>query len=110
LQEQREVILVESVGDMLNLWQNGIKNVLVTFGTSLSLPILNQLLKLDIKKIYISLNNDSNKNMAGNIGADKIYSRLKRYFDQRQLKIALPIKKDFGEMTNEEILQWKKTL
>lgn len=110
LQEQREVILVESIGDMLNLWQSGIKNVLVTFGTSLSLPILNHMLKLDIKKIYISLNNDSNKNMAGNIGADKIYSRLKRYFDQRQLKIALPIKKDFGEMTNEEILQWKKTL
>jgi len=110
LQEQREVILVESVGDMLNLWQSGIKNVLVTFGTSLSLPILNQMLKLDIKKIYISLNNDSNKNMAGNIGADKIHSRLKRYFDQRQLKIALPIKKDFGEMTNEEILQWKKAL
>ena len=110
LQEQREVILVESVGDMLNLWQSGIKNVLVTFGTSLSLPILNQMLKLDIKKIYISLNNDSNKNMAGNIGADKIHSKLKRYFDQRQLKIALPIKKDFGEMTNEEILQWKKAL
>jgi hypothetical protein len=110
LQEQREIILVESVGDMLNLWQSGIKNVLVTFGTSLSLPILNQMLKLDIKKIYISLNNDSNKNMAGNIGADKIHSRLKRYFDQRQLKIALPIKKDFGEMTNEEILQWKKAL
>lgn len=110
LQEQREVILVESVGDMLNLWQNGIKNVLVTFGTSLSLPILNQMLKLDIKKIYISLNNDSNKNMAGNIGADKIHTRLKRYFDQRQLKIALPIKKDFGEMTGEEILQWKKAL
>ena len=95
---------------MLNLWQSGIKNVLVTFGTSLSLPILNHMLKLDIKKIYISLNNDSNKNMAGNIGADKIYARLKRYFDQRQLKIALPIKKDFGEMTNEEILQWKKAL
>jgi 5S rRNA maturation endonuclease (ribonuclease M5) len=110
LQEQREVILVESVGDMLNLWQSGIKNVLVTFGTSLSLPILNQMLKLDIKKIYISLNNDSNKNMAGNIGADKIHARLKRYFDQRQLKIALPIKKDFGEMTNEEIVQWKKAL
>ena len=110
LQEQREIILVESIGDMLNLWQSGIQNVLVTFGTSLSLPILNHMLKLDIKKIYISLNNDSNKNMAGNIGADKIYSRLKRYFDQRQLKIALPVKKDFGEMTREEILQWKKTL
>jgi len=107
---QKEVILVESIGDMLSLYQTGIKNVLVTFGTSLSLGILNYLLKMDIKKIYISLNNDSNKNNAGNIGAEKTYSRLKRYFDDKQLKIALPTKKDFGEMNKEEILQWKSNL
>jgi hypothetical protein len=107
---QKEVILVESIGDMLSLYQTGIKNVLVTFGTSLSLGILNYLLKMDIKKIYISLNNDSNKNNAGNIGAEKTYSRLKRYFDDKQLNIALPTKKDFGEMNKEEILQWKSNL
>jgi len=110
IQIQKEVILVESIGDMLSLYQAGIKNVLVTFGTSLSLGILNYLLKMDIKKIYISLNNDSNKNNAGNIGAEKTYSRLKRYFDDKQLKIALPTKKDFGEMNKEEILQWKSNL
>jgi 5S rRNA maturation endonuclease (ribonuclease M5) len=107
---QKEVILVESIGDMLSLYQAGIKNVLVTFGTSLSLGILNYLLKMDVKKIYISLNNDSNKNNAGNIGAEKTYSRLKRYFDDKQLKISLPTKKDFGEMNKEEILQWKNNL
>ena len=95
---------------MLSLYQAGIKNVLVTFGTSLSLGILNYLLKIDIKKIYISLNNDSNKNNAGNIGAEKTHSRLKRYFDDKQLKIVLPTKKDFGEMNKEEILQWKNNL
>lgn len=110
IEAQKEVILVESIGDMLSLCQAGIKNVLVTFGTSLSLGILNYLLKIDVKKIYISLNNDSNKNNAGNIGAEKTYSRLKRYFDDKQLKIALPIKKDFGEMNKEEILQWKNNL
>jgi len=110
VETQKEVILVESIGDMLSLYQAGIKNVLVTFGTSLSLGILNYLLKIDIKKIYISLNNDSNKNNAGNIGAEKTYSRLKRYFDDKQLKIALPTKKDFGEMNKEEILQWKNNL
>lgn len=110
IQNQKEVILVESIGDMLSLYQTGIKNVLVTFGTSLSLGILNYLLKIDAKKIYISLNNDSNKNNAGNIGAEKTYSRLKRYFDDKQLKIALPTKKDFGEMNKEEILQWKNNL
>jgi len=110
IETQKEVILVESIGDMLSLYQAGIKNVLVTFGTSLSLGILNYLLKIDAKKIYISLNNDSNKNNAGNIGAEKTHSRLKRYFDDKQLKISLPTKKDFGEMNKEEILQWKNNL
>lgn len=110
IEQEKELILVESIGDMLNLWQNNIKNVLVTFGTNLSLSILNYCLKTDMKKIYISLNNDSNKNNAGNIAAEKTYSRLKRYFDEKQLKISLPIKKDFGEMSKEEILEWKKNL
>jgi DNA primase len=110
IQEQRELILVESIGDMLSLWQAGIKNTLVTFGTSLSLAILNYCLKIDPKKIYISLNNDSNKNNAGNIAAEKTQARLSRYFDKSQLKISLPPKKDFGEMTKEEIVQWKNNL
>lgn len=110
IEQQKELILVESIGDMLNLWQNNIKNVLVTFGTNLSLSILNYCLKIDVRKIYISLNNDSDKNHAGNIGAEKTYARLKRYFDDKQLKIALPNKKDFGEMNSEEILQWKNNL
>lgn len=110
IENQKEIILVESIGDMLSLWQADIKNVLVTFGTNLSLSILNYCLKIDVKRIYISLNNDSNKNNAGNIGAEKTYARLKRYFDEKQLRIALPTKKDFGEMSKEEILQWKSNL
>jgi len=106
IQNKKEVILVESIGDMLNLWQNGVKNVLVTFGTNLSLSILNYCLKIDVQKIYISLNDDSHKNKAGNIGAEKIKSRLKRYFDEKQLTIKLPFKKDFGEMSSEQIQEW----
>lgn len=110
IEESKELILVESIGDMLNLWQNNVRNVIVTFGTSLSLSILNYCLKIDIKKIYISLNNDTNKNNAGNIASEKTYNRLTRYFDHGQLKIALPIKKDFGEMNPQEILTWKNNL
>ncbi|NBU99472.1 MAG: hypothetical protein EBS19_14900, partial [Spirochaetia bacterium] len=62
IEEQKEVILVESIGDMLSLYQAEIKNVLVTFGTNLSLSILNYCLKMDIRKIFISLNNDIEKN------------------------------------------------
>ena len=32
LSESKEVIIVESIGDMLSLWEAGIKNVIVTFG------------------------------------------------------------------------------
>jgi hypothetical protein len=110
IEEQKEIILVESIGDMLSLWQAGVRNTLVIFGTSVSLPILNYCLKIDPKKIHISLNNDSNKNNAGNIGAEKTQSRLSRYFDKSQLKISLPPKKDFGEMTTQEISQWKNNL
>lgn len=80
IESQKEIILVESIGDMLSLWQAGIKNVLVTFGTNLSLGILNYCLKIDAKKIYISLNNDSNKNNAGNIGAEKNLCKIKKIF------------------------------
>jgi len=103
-----EVILIESIGDALALWDAEIKNVIVTFGLEISISILNLLLKLDPSKIYISFNNDIEKNKAGNLAAEKAYNKLSRYFDQRQLYIKLPEKKDFGEMSKEEIAKWKK--
>lgn len=104
--EKREVILVESIGDMLNLWQSGVQNVIVTFGVNISLAILNYCLRIDPKKIYISLNDDSKNNNVGNLAADKALSKLKRYFDTKQLQIKLPFQKDFGEMTPEQIKEW----
>ena len=71
---------------------------------------MNFLLKLDPDKIYISFNNDNEKNNAGNDAAEKAFNKLLRYFDKRQLVIKLPTKKDFGEMTTEEIIKWKKAL
>jgi hypothetical protein len=65
-------------------------------------------LKLDPNKIYISFNNDQEKNNAGNDAAEKGKNKLLRYFDPRQIEIKLPNKKDFGEMSSEEILVWKK--
>lgn len=110
----KEVFIIESIGDMLSLWQAGVKNTIVLFGVNMNLKILNYLLKIDINKIYISLNNDFlNKGEGygcGNVSSQKIYNKLTRYFDHKQLKISLPIKKDFGEMNAEEILQWKNNL
>jgi len=108
IQKSKEVFLVESIGDCLSLWEAGIKNTIVTFGLEVSVSILNVLLKVDPTKIYISFNNDQEKNSAGNIASEKAYNKLLRYFDSRQLEIKLPSKKDFGEMSSEEILQWHK--
>jgi len=110
LSESKEVIIVESIGDMLSLWDAGVKNVIVTFGLALSVSILNTLLVLNPNKIYISFNNDELKNKAGNLASEKAKEKLLKHFDRNQIQIALPIKKDFGEMNKEEILQWKNNL
>ena len=110
LKSTKQIILVESIGDCLALWQAGIKNTIVTFGLEVSISILNLLLKADPNKIYISFNNDLEKNQAGNLAAVKAQNKLLRYFDKNQIQIKLPDKKDFGEMTEEEIIQWKKNL
>ena len=106
LQERKRVILVESVGDMLALWNAGIKNTIITFGVDVSTEILNCLLKLDMDKITISLNNDYDNNNVGNKAAQKIKNKLLKYFDAHQVKIMLPTKNDFGDMTKSEITDW----
>lgn len=108
IKKQKEVIIIESIGDCLSLYQADVKNTIVTFGLEISISILNFLLKLDPDKIYISFNNDYEKNNAGNDASEKAFNKLLRYFDKKQLVIKLPTKKDFGEMTPEEIIQWKK--
>ncbi len=110
VREGKEAILVESIGDCLSLWEAGVKNTIVTFGLDLSISVLNYLLKIDANKIIVAFNNDDEKNSAGNAAADKALNKLSRYFDSNQLTIALPTKKDFGDMSKEEITLWKSKI
>lgn len=103
--DAKEVILVESIGDCLTLFSNGIKNVLVLFGLNINLEVLNLLLKLNPKKIVIALNNDERN--SGNIACKKAKNKLLRYFDENQILIHQTEKNDFNEMNNEEIKEWK---
>lgn len=100
IKEQRKVVLTESIGDCLALWECGIKNSIVLFGTEISLAVLNLLIKFDIQKIIISLNNDENSNNVGNNAAQKCINKLSRYFDERKLSIKLPPSpfKDWNEV------------
>ena len=108
LREKREVIVVESIGDMLSLWECGIKNVAVAFGLQIGLGLLNYFLRIDARKIVLAFNNDEDGNSAGNEAAVKNFRRLSRHFDPTQIVIALPTKGDFGEMDTEEIFEWKE--
>lgn len=113
IKKEKKIILIESPGDILSLWECNIKNTLCLFGTEISIPQLNFLLKLDPDKIYIALNNDSDNNNVGNEAALKLEKKLLKYFDKIQIEIKLPQLKDFNEMLLKDrnlILEWYKDL
>ena len=58
------------------------------------------------EKIIISFNNDEQNNSAGNLAAQKARKKLLKFFDPEQIKIQLPSKNDFGEMSKKEINEW----
>lgn len=109
IKKKRFVILVESIGDMLTLWQNGVRNVLVVFGASISSLMLAKLVGLSPKKIFIATNNDT-KHTVGQDAADKIKYKLDLFFDDSIPEIKLPPKKDFGICSPEDIQQYMKEL
>lgn len=111
LKEMGEVILVESIGNILALWECNIKNTICCFGTGVSLAILNVLLKINSNKIIISFDNDAiNGGDAGNIESEKVQKKLLKYFNRDQIQILLPQKyKDWNEILinagKDEIIQ-----
>ena len=106
--KEKKVFLVESICDMLSLWEAGVKNSIVTFGLDVSSTIMGVLLRFDLDKIYISFNNDSNKNSRGNFAAKKVEQKLLKHFDPNQIEVKLPTKNDFGDMDTKEIQSWVK--
>ncbi len=105
-----EIILVESIGDSLAMFENGQKNHLVTFGLDCSSAILSFLLAKDFKKIIIATNNDQSKETNwGKQSAIKSLMKLSTVFPVDLLEIKLPTKNDFGEMyeSGDSFLNWK---
>ena len=109
-----EVILVESIGDSMALSENGYHNNLVMFGLDCSNALINLLVSKNLKRIYISNNNDSSSEKnRGLISSIKALIKLSSYFDLDILKIRPPLLNDFGEMQNskDECLfnQWNES-
>ena len=107
IEKSSTCILVESIGDGLALYEAGVRNFLVLFGTKVSKAVILYLIRSNVKKVIVATNNDfeSEKN-AGKIAANKIRETLLKFFDSSAIEIRLPIKNDFGDMMKEEILEW----
>lgn len=105
------VVLVESIGDGLALYEAGIRNFLVTFGTAISKQIILYLIRQSVEKIVISMNNDiQSEENHGLIAAEKIKQNLEKFFSSNCIIIKLPFKKDFGDMNSQEIREWSAAI
>jgi len=107
IKKTREIILVESIGDMLAHWERGQFNVIVTFGLELSSKLGSFIMSQDIDRVVIALNNDKeSKKNNGKLAAISMFIELMHYIDFEKIIIALPSTKDFGEMTEEDFTKW----
>ena len=100
IESKKEVILVESIGDAMALYEQGIKNVLVMFGLSVNGNIINYFNSKSIDRIFISTNNDdTGGENRGFTAAIKTFIKLSSYFDLDRLIVKFPPKpyNDFGD-------------
>lgn len=99
IEEKKSVIIVESIGDSMALFEHGFKNNLVTFGLGISSKLSSTLVALDPENIIISSNNDSeSETNHGLISACKSFLQLCAIFDPSKIQIRLPLKNDFFDM------------
>ena len=111
INETQSVILVESIGDLLNLNEHGYKNVLVTFGLDVSTKLICATLSLNINKIVLSLNNDKTSSENRGLNASiKNYIKLLNYYNPEKVLICLPTEKDFGDMSDDQFKEWSNKL
>ena len=111
IEEKDYVIIVESIGDLLNLKQNGYNNVLVSFGLDVSSKLSTSLVSLPTKNIVLSLNNDFNSTENRGMNACfKNFLKLTTLFSPSSIKICLPTQSDFGDMSSEDFNNWSEKL
>lgn len=102
--ESKSVFLLESIGDSLALYDSGIENNLVCFGVGISPKFISNLAPLELERIYVSLNNDFDKERnRGFEGAFKVICKLAETIDFKKIYFSPPLKNDFGDMSKIEI-------
>ena len=111
IEEKESVIIVESIGDLLSLRENGHYNSLVSFGLDISSKLATSLVSMTLKNIIIAFNNDEeSKENRGAEACFKNFLKLLGIFSPSRIKICLPLKNDFGDMNKEEFSKWEAKL
>lgn len=86
IQKAKKIILVESIGNMIALWEAGVKYSLVTFGLNLSKKLLSTIIAASPSQIILSYDNDLDSKLNnGQRASEKIEKELKKWFDSRQI-------------------------
>lgn len=99
IKDKSQLILVEGLFDMLNMWDKGYTNTVCVFGaTNFSTPKLEILDKIGTTFVEILFDGDE----AGRNGAKKIADLLDKRFIQSKI-ITLSEGKDPGDLTQEEL-------
>lgn len=97
--KSKNIILVESIGDLLSLYETGFRNVVCTFGTNLYTLLVKYIIGVD-RNVIISTNNDVNNR--GQMAAEKFKSKLCNYFNADRIQIILPTSNDWNDQLLKE--------
>lgn len=107
IKKHSEIIIVESIGDLLNLYQNEIFNCLCTFGVDISPSLISYILRVNPSRVILSLNNDFDKDTnVGLRGCVRNFFKLMSVLDFEKINILPPLKNDFGDMNSEDFNLW----
>jgi len=101
------VVLVESPVCIMRLSMEKIDDTFCLFGIKMTSAIMSYLIQYNPDEILIATNNEIENNSIGNLAAEDIRNKLLNFFSANKVKIALPIAKDFGDQTEEQMKEWK---
>lgn len=108
IQNDKKIFIVESLGDCMALFEHGIRNVIISFGISLSSKVIAFLNTLELNEIVLAYNNEPNAHRR----AVEAYMNLSHYFSPSKLSILLPPNgsEDLGNahQNNEDLLAWSQ--
>jgi DNA primase len=93
IEQENRVIIVESIGDLLSLYQAGIKNVMASFGLKVHKSLLKLIMTHNLR-VTLSFNNDERKQ--GNDAAEAAKQSLERFINPDKIQIILPERNDWN--------------